>query len=74
MMTKRTVGVHIPITGSVYVEIEVDETLTDDEIFDEACDSFDPKEHYLEWEFTRHVSQGNVCHAMVNSFSVEDVE
>lgn len=73
-MTKRKVGVHIPITGSVYVEVEIDAEADDDSAFFAACDAYKDGTDQIEWEFTQHVTRGNVCSAMLNDFSVEDVE
>lgn len=71
---KRRVAVIIPITGSVCVEIEVDQSADDDEIFDAACDAWSEGEHGVTWEFTRYVTRGNVCYAECREYDIQDVE
>lgn len=70
---KRRVAVTIPITGSVCVEIDVEQDADDDEIFDAACDAWSESEHGASWEFTRYVTRGNVCYAECWEYDIRDV-
>ena len=63
--------VMIPVTGYIYVDVEAE---NEDEAVDMAMQSDDISlDNIAEWEVHRHVIQGNVCYALLNSVEVEEV-
>jgi hypothetical protein len=73
--TKR-LQVSIPITGVYFAEITVPTDATDDEIYEAAIAAHDADNNATDvtWEFTHRVTSGNVCHAMLNSWSFEEIK
>lgn len=76
MGTRATVT--IPITGLVRIECEVSDPSDISSSIDEALaawDSMGEKEQRdaVELEFTDHVTDGNVSHAMLNDADVEPI-
>jgi hypothetical protein len=69
-------NVTIPIAGFVYVEVEVPEDATEDDIYEAACATYNDDEKagigVLEWEFHQQITSGNVLHASVNEWYYEE--
>lgn len=63
----------MPTTGCVTIDVEAaDEAAALDAFYDEwarLVGTAAIEAH--RWEFTQHVTRGNVCSAMVNDYSVE---
>jgi len=69
--------VTIPITGYASVEVEAASAKTAEDAAWEALEDDATAEEVrqnVEWEFTPHVTTGNVCHARLNDIEVELVK
>jgi hypothetical protein len=64
-------GVCIPITGFVYVEVEAGSKR---EAIDKAFEQDLSEAEIEEWNLHEHVTEGNVCHATLNSARAEEIK
>lgn len=67
--TKRW-GVTLPITGTIYVEVEAE----DAKAAIEAALDAEPDDSELQWETHRHIVRGNVFCGMQNEARAEEIE
>lgn len=69
----RKVGVSVPLTGVAYVELEVEDNATEDEILDMAYDEI-TLENIEEWELTDRICRGNIFYGVMNTYEINDIE
>ena len=67
----RTFEVAMPITGVVYATIEC-ESDDEDAIYEAFCEQWDGDKPD-EWDFTPHVTKGNVTYAHINDIEIDEV-
>lgn len=63
-------GVSLPFTGYVYVEVEAE---NEEEALNTAWDKATLDDR-VEWEFTKHICQGNFLDAVLNEAEIEELE
>lgn len=72
----KTIGINMPITGSYYMEVEVEDDFDiEDEdavadLFHEEWETGAYSPEDMLWEFTTVVAEGNVTHAELNDMEV----
>lgn len=66
-------GVTIPTVGYVYVEVEVEDNTTEEEIIEEAFDKANENFEDSEWELTSKIVDGNVCYASVTEIDITEL-
>ncbi len=64
-------GISMPMTGIVYKEIEAE---TEKEALEKFWGCTLTTDDIHEWDLHEHVTTGNVTHAMLNDYDVEELE
>ena len=75
-MSKKLVYVTVPVAGSIDVEIEVDENVTEEEIYEMAIEKAGETDINTNgyYEVLEHICEGNVCYAPQWDIEIIDEE
>lgn len=66
--------VSVPLTGAIHVEVEAASAKEAKERAWDKINELGDKAGEVEWEFHNQVTEGNVCHAVLNEIEVSRVK
>jgi hypothetical protein len=71
----KTYLVTMPITGAITLEVEAENEEDALEAFWSKADTMRAEDLHadMDWEYTPHVTEGNVTHAHTNDLDIEEV-
>ena len=74
MNAEKEFDVSMPITGRVTRRVKAQDAQSAEAAFWDSIDEKAPTEDEIEWEYTDHVTRGNVCNAMQNDVQVDEIK
>ena len=64
----------MPITGCITLEVEAESRAAAEEAFYDKVSDVSTEDLDMEWEFTPHVTTGNVTRAHTNDMYIEELK